>query len=152
MDSFGGRLFDAVLDTVGSQPLYKASPGFLKANGLYVDVGSVEAKSQLNSIWRSAKNATLPVALGGVPRKYVTFSAPLSGKNAEVLASYVEENKLRIFLDSEFALEDVLEVRRVRQLVSQYLHFICSVGLCISHNTRPRHMNTVLGKERLAAK
>ncbi|KAH8888976.1 NAD(P)-binding protein [Thozetella sp. PMI_491] len=93
---FASQPFDAVFDTVGSQSLYKASPRFLKADGLFVNVGSVEAKSQL-------------IALGGVPRKYVMFSAPLSGRNAEELANYVEENKLRIFLDSAFALEDVLE-------------------------------------------
>ena len=98
--------------------MYRASPRFLKADGLFVNVGSVQ-EGQLSSTWRWAKNATLPAALGGVPRKYVMFTAPLSGKNAEVLANYAEENRLRIVLDSEFALEDVLKVRSVRQFVSQ---------------------------------
>lgn len=39
------------------------------------------------------------------------FSAPLSGKDAETLATFVEEGKLKIIVDSTFALEDVLEVR-----------------------------------------
>lgn len=102
--------FDVILDTVGSQGLYKASPAFLKPEGPFVNVGTIDAGSQSGGVWRWVKNASLPAALGGVPRKYIMFSAPLSGKNAESLAKFVEEGKLRIVVDSTFALDDALKV------------------------------------------
>lgn len=99
-----------MLDTVGSQALYTASPRFLGPGGPFVNVGTIDAKSQSSSIWRWAKNAKLPATLGGVPRKYIMFSAPLNGKNAESLARFVDEGKLRVVVDSTFALDDALKV------------------------------------------
>lgn len=108
--TYGASQFDAILDTVGSQALYKSSPKYLKPACPFVNVGTVGAKSQLGSIWRWAKNANLPAVAGGVPRKYIMFSAPLSGEGAKTLAGLVEEGKLNIVVDSIFSLEDALRV------------------------------------------
>jgi hypothetical protein len=90
--------------------LYKSSPKYLKAAGPFINVGTIQDKSQVGSIWRWATNANLPAILGGVPRKYIMFSAPLSGDGAKTLATFVEEGKMKIIVDSTFALEDVLKV------------------------------------------
>ncbi|KAH8658580.1 hypothetical protein BGZ61DRAFT_499977 [Ilyonectria robusta] len=107
--TYGSSQFDVILDTVGSQSLYKSSPKYLKAGSPFVNVGTTQDTSQAGSIWRWATNSNLPAMLGGVPRKYIMFSAPLSGKGAETLATFVEEGSLKIIIDSTFALEDVLE-------------------------------------------
>lgn len=109
-ERFGSNPFDAILDTVGSQALYQASPGFLKSKGSFVNVGTIETPGQVTSLLRWAKNSNLPTILGGVPRKYIMFSASLSGENAEVLARLADEGKLRVIIDSVFALEDALKV------------------------------------------
>ena len=61
-------------------------------------------------LWRRAKNSNLPSFLGGVPRPYIMFSAPLNGENAEYLARLVDEGKLRVPVDSEYKFEDALKV------------------------------------------
>ncbi|KAH6894522.1 hypothetical protein B0T10DRAFT_558649 [Thelonectria olida] len=108
-EAYGSHQFDVILDTVGSQPLYKSSPKYLKVAGPFINVGTVEVKSQVGSILRWATNANLPAMLGGVPRKYIMFSAPLSGAGAKALAAFVADGKLKIIVDSTFALEEAIK-------------------------------------------
>ncbi|KAJ3538203.1 hypothetical protein NM208_g6009 [Fusarium decemcellulare] len=109
-DTYKNNPFDTILDTVGSQTLFTESPRYLKAGGSVINVGEGDGNSgQLASILRAIKNSHQPSFLGGVPRKYVTFSAPLAGENAEHLASLAEQGKMRVFIDSMFALQDVLK-------------------------------------------
>lgn len=107
---YGNRQFDAILDTVGSQQMYKQCPKYLKADGKFVNVGTVGNENQLGALWRWAKNTNVPSILGGVPRDFIMFSAPLSGEGAEYLAELVERGKLRVIVDSVFKFEDVLQV------------------------------------------
>lgn len=96
-DTHDKASFDAILDTVGSQELFKKSPMYLKSDGILVNVGEGSGETgQLNFILQALRNTHQPSFLGGVPRKYVTFSAPLTGSNAERLASLAKEGKMRI--------------------------------------------------------
>ncbi|KAJ4328673.1 zinc ion binding [Fusarium piperis] len=102
--------FDAILDTVGSQELFVKSPRYLKPDGTFVNVGEGDGETgQLGFILQALRNTHQPSFLGGVRRKYVTFSAPLTGANAERLASLAEEGKMHVFIDSSFDLKDALK-------------------------------------------
>ncbi|KAM0424331.1 hypothetical protein ACHAPT_010477 [Fusarium lateritium] len=108
---YGKAPFDAIMDTVGSQELFAKSPQYLKPDGIVVNVGEGNGETgQLAFVLRALRNSHQPSFLGGVPRKYVTFSAPLTGANAERLASLAEEGKMRVFVDSTFDLQDALKV------------------------------------------
>ncbi|RSM11316.1 hypothetical protein CDV31_006869 [Fusarium ambrosium] len=102
--------FDAILDTVGSQELFAKSPRYLKSDGIVVNVGEGNGETgQLSFVLQALRNTHQPSFLGGVPRKYITFSAPLTGANAERLASLAEEGKMRVFIDSSFHFKDALK-------------------------------------------
>lgn len=109
--AYGASPFDTVLDAVGSQDLFKESPKFLKSNGVFINVGDGDTETgQLATILRVLTNIFQPSFLGGVPRKFITFSAPLNGQNAEHLAKLAETGKLRVLIDSIFTFDDVQEV------------------------------------------
>lgn len=111
-EAYCARPFDAILDVVGSQDLFKESPKYLKQTGVFINVGDGNGEArQAIILLRILKNILQPVFLGGVPRRFVTFSAPLSGLNAEHLANLAKTGKLRVFIDSTFSFEDVLNVR-----------------------------------------
>ncbi|KAM6511496.1 zinc ion binding [Fusarium falciforme] len=85
-ETYGKAPFDAILDTVGSQGLFAKSPGYLKPGGIVVNVGEGNGETgQLGFILLALRNTHQPSFLGGIPRKYITFSAPLTGENAERL-------------------------------------------------------------------
>lgn len=109
-ETYGKGLFDAILDTVGSQELFTKSPGYLKPDGIVVNVGEGnEETGQLGFVLQALRNTHQPSFLGGIPRKYITFSAPLTGANAERLGSLAEEGKMRVFIDSSFHFKDALK-------------------------------------------
>lgn len=113
-ETFGKAPFDAILDTIGSQELFIKSPGYLKSDGIVVNVGEGNREAgQLSFILQALRNTHQPSFLGGVPRKYITFSAPLTGANAERLASLAEEGKMRVFIDSSFNFKDALKASRL---------------------------------------
>ncbi|KAI8711675.1 PKS-ER domain-containing protein [Fusarium sp. LHS14.1] len=110
-ETYGKAPFDVILDTFGSQELFVKSPGYLKLDGIVVNVGEGNGETgQLSFIFQALMNTHQPSFLGGVPRKYITFSAPLTGADAERLASLAEEGKMRVFIDSSFHFKDVLKV------------------------------------------
>lgn len=106
---YSGRPFDLILDTVGTQALYERSPSYLKPNGVYVNVGTLDGF--IWTLWCWAKNALWPTILGGTPRRYVMFSTAPNGRSAEKLAEMVETGKIRVVVDSVFGMDRVLEVR-----------------------------------------
>lgn len=106
--TYSDRSFDAILDTVGTQALFKQCPGYLKPDGIYVNVGALEGFFW--TLWCSFMNAMWPRFLGGTPRKYAFLSLVPSGNSAEKLAKMVEEGKLKAVVDSEYKMEDVLKV------------------------------------------
>jgi NADPH:quinone reductase-like Zn-dependent oxidoreductase len=119
--SYGASQFDAILDAVGSQELFRQCPKYLKPDGVFINVGDGDAQGgRLGFILRTLQNVLQPTILGGVPRRYVTFSAPLNGQNAAHLGSLASKGKMLVLIDSTFSLEDAISVRlipRRRRLV-----------------------------------
>ncbi|KAJ5769197.1 hypothetical protein N7520_003756 [Penicillium odoratum] len=103
---YGENPFDFVLDCVGTQALFVNSPAYLKAEGVVINIGMLEglfvtARNMLFNSW-------LPTWLGGVPRRYMTFSTPPARDDAVYLARLVEEGHLRVPVDSVFDMEDAI--------------------------------------------
>lgn len=106
-EKYEAEPFDVILDTVGNQELYTKSPGYLKPDGPVVNVGINEGvKTML--LW--GKNAILPSALGGVPRKYVMFTTVLDMRMSGIVADLAEAKKLKPIVAQTFKMEDALEV------------------------------------------
>ncbi|KAL6801457.1 NAD(P)-binding protein [Trichoderma sp. SZMC 28013] len=105
--SYSTGQFDAILDTVGSQELFLRCPKYLKPEGLFINVGDGN-EGRLGLILHTLQNVLQPKILGGVPRRYITFSAPLNGQNAAHLGNLASKGKITVFIDSTFSLEDVL--------------------------------------------
>lgn len=53
-------------------------------------------------------NTWLPTWLGGVPRRYITFSTPPACDDVVYLARLIEEGQVRIPVDSIFNMEDAV--------------------------------------------
>jgi NADPH:quinone reductase-like Zn-dependent oxidoreductase len=101
-----------VLDCVGTQALFVNSPAYLKAEGAVVNVGALEGIGV--TAWNMLFNNWLPTWLGGVPRRYIMFSALPARDDAIYLARLIEEGRLRVPVDSVFAMEDaVLAYERI---------------------------------------
>jgi NADPH:quinone reductase-like Zn-dependent oxidoreductase len=106
-ERYASEPFDFVLDTVGVQELFDKSPAYLKESGLHVNIGINDG---IKTFLRWGKNAWLPPAIGGVPRKYVMFTTILDMRMAGVVADLAEAKKLRTVVAETFKLEDALEV------------------------------------------
>ncbi|KAM0520734.1 hypothetical protein ACHAPE_003132 [Trichoderma viride] len=126
--SYNASQFDAILDVVGSQELFQQCPKYLKPEGLFINVGDGDAQTgRLGFILRTLRNLFQPAILGGIPRRYMTFSAPLSGQNAAHLANLASNGKLQVLIDSTFSLEDAMNVRlipRRRRLIRAYTNTV----------------------------
>ncbi|KAH8122251.1 NAD(P)-binding protein [Trichoderma asperelloides] len=107
--AYSANQFDAILDAVGSQELFRRCPKYLKPEGLFINVGDADAQTgRLGFILRTLQNVLLPTILGGVPRRYITFSAPLNGQNAAHLGNLASKGKMPVLIDSTFSLEDAI--------------------------------------------
>ena len=107
--------FDAIIDTVGVQPLYTRSPAYLKVDGPFLNIGSGFGKdigfaNILGTMWSMAQNFLWPKLLGGTPRVYGFISADPNQKQLAKLKRMVEEGKLRMPVDSLWDMEDGLKV------------------------------------------
>ncbi|MCJ1242042.1 zinc ion binding [Varicellaria rhodocarpa] len=106
--------FDAIIDTVGVQPLYTHSPAYLKADGLFLNIGSGFGKdtsvgSLLSVMWSMIQNLLWPKLLGGTPRSYSFISAAPDSKQLGKLKRLAEEGKLKMPVDSLWSMEDGLK-------------------------------------------
>ncbi|KAM0265399.1 hypothetical protein ACHAQJ_000241 [Trichoderma viride] len=107
--SYSASQFDAILDAVGSRELFRRCPKYLKPEGLFINVGDGDAQTgRLGLILRTLQNVLQPTILGGVPRRYITFSAPLNGQNAAHLGNLASKGKMLVLIDSTFSLEDAI--------------------------------------------
>ncbi|PWY95991.1 NAD(P)-binding protein [Aspergillus sclerotioniger CBS 115572] len=104
---YGDKPFDCILDCVGSQALFVHSPTYLKAEGMVVNIGTLE--SVMATARNVLSNMYLPKWLGGIPRRYIMFSATPTSENAVYIARLVEESRLRIPVDSVFDMEDAVD-------------------------------------------
>ncbi|KAJ4862661.1 zinc-binding dehydrogenase domain-containing protein [Trichoderma breve] len=105
--SYSASQFDAILDTVGSRELFLRCPKYLKPEGVFINVGD-GSEGRLSLILHTLQNVLQPSILGGVPRRYMTFSAPLNGQNAAYLGNLASNGKIMVFIDSTFPLEDAI--------------------------------------------
>jgi NADPH:quinone reductase-like Zn-dependent oxidoreductase len=105
---YGEQQFDVILDTVGSLGLCENSPRYLKTQGLFVNVGSMEGL--LWTLWCWFKNTWWPSFLGGVPRKYCMFRTVFSHETADLVAKYAIEGKLKAAVSETLEMEDALKV------------------------------------------
>ncbi|CAG7976223.1 unnamed protein product [Penicillium salamii] len=103
---YGDRPFDFVLDCVGTQALFVNSPAYLKVDGAVINIGVLEGMFALAR--NALLNNWLPIWLGGVPRRYITFSTPPAYDDVIYLARLIEEGRLRIPVDSVFSMEEVV--------------------------------------------
>ncbi|PKK44959.1 hypothetical protein CI102_12214 [Trichoderma harzianum] len=106
-NSYSASQFDAILDTVGSRELFLRCPKYLKPEGVFINVGD-GSEGRLSLILHTLQNVLQPSILGGVPRRYLTFSAPLNGPNTAYLGTLASKGKMMVFIDSTFSLEDAL--------------------------------------------
>jgi NADPH:quinone reductase-like Zn-dependent oxidoreductase len=109
---FGDRKFDFVLDTVGAQKLYENSPGYLKEDGVYVNIGDFT-----NGMWLTAfhwfLNYFRPVWLGGTPRRFIMFGPSVDGEAGDWLTKLIAEGNVRAVIDRSVSFDEVLEVSLV---------------------------------------
>ncbi|KAJ5491585.1 hypothetical protein N7539_003152 [Penicillium diatomitis] len=105
---YGDKLFDFILDCVGTQALYANSPAYLKPEGALINIGFLEGI--FTTTFNVLVNRFLPTWLGGVPRRYITFSTPPTRDAAIYMAKLVEEGHIRIPIDSVYDMEDAIAV------------------------------------------
>ena len=106
--AFESQPFDSILDCVGSQALYENSPRYLRPDGPVLNIGALEV-GVFTQLYRWLMNTWRPTWLGGVPRRYIMFSNPGSIPDALTLVEMVNQGKLTILLDSEWAMEDLMK-------------------------------------------
>lgn len=100
------KSFQGIFDCVGSDDLFRKCAGYLDKNGIFITiVGGVGAGP-------IARSKLLPVALGGVPRKYKLLALWPDGAIAKEVAKWVEDGHFTQFpMDSEYSMEDAVQVR-----------------------------------------
>lgn len=103
--SDSSKAFQCVFDCVGSDELFRKCAAYLDKNGVFITiVGGVGAGP-------IARSKLLPVALGGVPRRYKLLALWPDGAIAKEVAKWVEEKHFTQFpMDSEYSMEDAVKV------------------------------------------
>jgi len=112
---FGNSRFDAVLDAVGIQDMYYATPNFLAKDKPYITVGpraySYTYLGMFSTIATMFKNALWPRLCGGVATPYIQVAAAANLSDMQRLAKMVEDGTLKVHVDSCFEMEDVQKVK-----------------------------------------
>src|ERR1700712_5784233 len=93
---------------MGIQALYVNSPSYLKADGIFVNIGVMEG--MLSGISSVGKNLIWPQFLGGTPRKYIFQQTNPVPEPMSYMIKLVEEGKLIVPIDRVFEMEDALQV------------------------------------------
>lgn len=108
--AYGSNHFDAILDTIGDQELYEASPKFLKEDGPVVSIGGYGGQGAVSMLMGMAKNLYLSPKMGGVPRKWLFHQNKTTGTDVEQVADLVRRGKVEAVVGEEFRFEDVAKV------------------------------------------
>lgn len=108
--SEGAKAFQGVFDCVGSDDLFRKCSGYLDKSGIFITiVGGVGAGP-------IARSKLLPVALGGVPRRYKLLALWPDGVIAKEAAKWLAEGSYSHFpVDSEFTMDEVVQVGCARR-------------------------------------
>lgn len=111
----GSNQFDIIVDCVGLNEVFLASPAFLKPDGFYANVGGAQDMytlcQSLGFLWIVLVNTYFPSILGGTPRRHsFIMMSPEEGaatfKDSEYL---VATGQVKMVIDSQFPMEDVLK-------------------------------------------
>lgn len=94
-----------IFDCVGSDELFQRSAKYLDKDGMFITiVGGVGAGPIVRS-------RLLPVALGGVPRRYKLLALFPDGAIAKEVAKWIENGEYSKFpRDSEYSMNDAIKV------------------------------------------
>lgn len=94
-----------IFDCVGSDELFQRSAKYLDKDGTFITiVGGVGAGPIVRS-------KLLPVALGGVPRRYKLLALWPDGAIAKEVAKWIENGEYSKFpRDSEYVMHDAIKV------------------------------------------
>ncbi|KAK5085471.1 zinc ion binding [Lithohypha guttulata] len=118
--------FDVIIDISGTDPnLYPNSPTYLQSNGTFVfagnmalthtqaGTGTLSTLSFLFDLVRGvagwAISSTLPVVLGGIPRRSFFHSGQPTWRNLELVRQLVEGGYVKGVVDSVWEREDALK-------------------------------------------
>jgi hypothetical protein len=71
--------------------------------------------------------ARWPLRLGGTPRKGVFYSANIDQESLQKVADLVEAGKLKGLVDSEWAMEDAVKVRRILDAIAFHAYWCVGV-------------------------
>lgn len=108
--AYGTQPFDCILDCVGSQTLYTNSPSYLRPGCPFVNIGAMDVeKGIMGYAFQWFMNKWRPVWLGGVPRPFIFFSNFPEMPVVLTLIEMAEQGKLKVLVDSEFAMEDLMQ-------------------------------------------
>jgi NADPH:quinone reductase-like Zn-dependent oxidoreductase len=106
----GDKSFDVIMDCIGVDAVFRASPAYLNPGGAYATIGAPTHEG-LGSVIKfgvdMTRNMLLPGFLGGTPRKYEFIQVPaklwvcsfLSLSDVGVDASSFQESTFRNCLD-----------------------------------------------------
>lgn len=75
----GDKSFDVIMDCIGVDAIFRASPAYLKPGGAYATIGAPTHEG-IGSVMKFGvemmRNMLLPGFLGGTPRKYEFIQVP----------------------------------------------------------------------------
>ncbi|KAL5380721.1 hypothetical protein PMIN02_010525 [Paraphaeosphaeria minitans] len=95
-----GRLYDAVIENVGAvDSLYEECHEFVRPGGVFVQVAGT-------NVFFTAKRLILPGFLGGGKVRYRSYLATNVPEELQRIAEWVNEKKLKVEIDEEFAFEE----------------------------------------------
>ena len=116
-DNYATEPFDIIIDIAGSDEyLCTKSSSYLKPDGTFVFGGKIKATHGSKSFFSIARFAfsawwqgTMPVILGGSPRRCLFHSGNLTKKALESVADMVENQKLKGLVDSVWEMESAVK-------------------------------------------
>lgn len=110
-DTFESKPMSRIFDCVGSDELFQRSAKYMDKDGMFITiVGGVGAGPIVRS-------RLLPVALGGVPRRYKLLALFPDGAIAKEVAKWIENGEYSKFpRDSEYSMNDAIKVRLSSEL------------------------------------
>jgi NADPH:quinone reductase-like Zn-dependent oxidoreductase len=102
----GEEQFDFIFDCVGDQELFGQSSPYLKPDGKFICLSGGKSQGLIPYV-----KSCLPAFLGGTPRKFTILGLSPSGDLMRQIVKSYEEGKIKtVPIDSEYSMEDVLDV------------------------------------------
>ena len=112
---FSDQRFDAVIDAYGVRELYSKCGDYLKRGKPFVTVGvahkNYSYSGMLDAVWGMVMNSVASLFPGEGRRSYLQVNATVHLEALERLRSLVEQEKLRVPVDSCWDMSDALQVR-----------------------------------------